>query len=120
VSERTSVHGAYNREIAGPRTTARVRRLTTASKRSSPSGRTRGATPSRPASVVGSRHQLRHAYAVELAREAVPLPVIQRQLAHSYVSTTSVHLQGIDIEEIIGTIHARRTPMMPASAGLEL
>jgi site-specific recombinase XerD len=48
----------------------------------------------------------------------VPLPVIQRQLGHSYVSTTSVYLQGI--EEIIGTIHARRAPMMHVSAGLEL
>jgi hypothetical protein len=28
--------------------------------------------------------------------------------------------QGIDVEEIIGTIHARRAPMMHVSAGLEL
>jgi integrase len=42
-------------------------------------------------------HQLRHAHAVELAREGVPLPVIQRQLGHSYVSTTSVYPQGIDV-----------------------
>jgi hypothetical protein len=41
-------------------------------------------------------------------------------IQHSYVSTTSVYLQGIDIEEIIGTIHARRAPMMHVSAGLEL
>jgi integrase/recombinase XerD len=52
-------------------------------------------------------YQLRHAHAVELAREGVPLPVIQRQLGHSYVSTTSVYLQGIDVEEIIGTIRSR-------------
>src|ERR1035437_2654507 len=58
--------------------------------------------------------------AIELAREGVPLPANQRQLGHSYVSTTSVYLQGIDVEEIIGTIHARRAPMMHASAGLEL
>ena len=64
--------------------------------------------------------QLRHAHAVELAREGVPLPVIQRQLGHSYVSTTSVYLQRIDVEEIIGTIYARRAPMMHPSAGLEL
>jgi hypothetical protein len=44
----------------------------------------------------------------------VPLPVIQRQLGHSYVSTTSVNLQGIDDEEIIGTIHARCTSMTHA------
>jgi hypothetical protein len=50
----------------------------------------------------------------------VPLPVIQRQLGHSYVSTTTVYLQGIHVEEIIGTIHARRAPMMHVSAGLEL
>jgi site-specific recombinase XerD len=65
-------------------------------------------------------HQLRHAHAVELAREGVPLPVIQRQLGHSYVSTTSVYLQGINTEEIISAIHARRAPMMHVSAGLDL
>jgi site-specific recombinase XerD len=65
-------------------------------------------------------HQLRHAHAVELAREGVPLPVIQHQLGHSYVSTTSVYLQGINTEEIISAIHARRAPMMHVSAGLEL
>ena len=65
-------------------------------------------------------HQLRHAHAVELAREGVSLPIIQRQLGHSYVSTTSVYLQRIDVEEIFGVIRSRRAPMMHASAGLEL
>jgi integrase/recombinase XerD len=65
-------------------------------------------------------HQLRHADAVELAHERVPLPIIQRQLGHTYVSTTSAYLQGIDIEEIIATVNARSAPMMHASAGLEM
>src|ERR1700733_316824 len=52
-------------------------------------------------------HQLRHAHAVEVAREGVSPAVIQRQLGHSYVSTTSVYLQGINTEEIINAIHAR-------------
>src|SRR3954470_10167882 len=65
-------------------------------------------------------HQLRHAHAVELAREGVPLNVIQRQLGHVNLGTTSVYLQGIDTEEIIATVHARRTPMMSATAGLRL
>ena len=34
-------------------------------------------------------HQLRHAHAVELAREGVPLNVIQRQLGHANLGTTS-------------------------------
>jgi site-specific recombinase XerD len=41
-------------------------------------------------------HQLRHAHAVELAREGVPLIVIQRQLGHSNLGITSVYLHGID------------------------
>ena len=61
-------------------------------------------------------HQLRHAHAVELAREGVPLNVIQRQLGHVSLGTTSIYLQGIDTEEIIATVHARRAPMMSASA----
>jgi hypothetical protein len=52
-------------------------------------------------------------------REVVLLPVIQRQLGHTYLSTTSLHLQGINTEEIISAIHARRAPMMHVSAGLE-
>lgn len=65
-------------------------------------------------------HQLRHAHAVEMAREGVPLPVIQRQLGHAHLGVTSTYLQGIDTTEIIDTVHARRPPMIPASAGLRL
>jgi site-specific recombinase XerD len=65
-------------------------------------------------------HQLRHAHAVELLHEGIALPLIQRQLGHSHLSTTGTYLQGIDIEEIISTVHARRAPMMHASAGLAL
>ena len=64
-------------------------------------------------------HQLRHAHAVELAREGVPLNVIQRQLGHANLGTTSIYLQGIDTEEIIATVHARRAPMVPVRATLE-
>jgi integrase len=49
-------------------------------------------------------HQLRHAHAVEMAREGVPLVVIQRQLGHSNLGITSVDLQGIDNAEIIETV----------------
>jgi integrase len=52
--------------------------------------------------------------------ERIPLPLIQRQLGHSHLSTTGTHLQGISSEEIISTVHARRAPMMHASAGLAL
>ncbi len=65
-------------------------------------------------------HQLRHAHAIELAREGVALNVIQRQLGHANLGTTSIYLQGIDTEEIIATVHARRAPMIPASTGLRL
>ena len=65
-------------------------------------------------------HQLRHAHAVEMAREGVPLIVIQRQLGHSDLGITSVYLQGIDSGEIIQTVHARRAPMVPASTSLRL
>ena len=62
--------------------------------------------------------QLRHAHAVELAREGVPLNVIQRQLVHANLGTISIYLQGIDTEEVIATVHARRAPTMSATAGL--
>jgi site-specific recombinase XerD len=65
-------------------------------------------------------HQLRHAHAVELLHEGIPLPLIQRQLGHAYLSTTGTYLEGISSEEIIGAVHGRKPPMMHASTGLEL
>jgi site-specific recombinase XerD len=95
-------------------------------------GRTRGRQWSTAAARAGLRrtavaagvrrrfapHQLRHAHAVEMAHEGVPLVGIQRQLGHSNLGITSVYLQGIDNAEIIDTVHARRAPMIPTSAGL--
>jgi site-specific recombinase XerD len=57
---------------------------------------------------------------VELLQEGVPLPLIQRQLGHAYLSTTDTYLQGISSGEIISTVHARRAPMIHANAGLAL
>jgi hypothetical protein len=50
----------------------------------------------------------------------VPLNVIQRQLGHTNLGVTSIYLQGIDNAEIIATVHTRKVPMIPASAGLRL
>jgi integrase len=63
-------------------------------------------------------HQLRHAHAVEMAREGVPLNVIQRQLGHANLGVTSIYLQGIDSGEIIETVRTRRRPVIPAAAAL--
>lgn len=63
-------------------------------------------------------HQLRHAHAVEMAREGVPLNVIQRQLGHANLGVTSVYLQGIDTAEIVETVRGRRGPVIPAAAAL--
>src|SRR5215207_6382837 len=65
-------------------------------------------------------HQLRHAHAVEMAREGVPLIVIQRQLGHTNLGITSIYLQGIDNTEIIDTVHARRAPMIPVHRSLRV
>ena len=61
-------------------------------------------------------HQLRHAHAVEMAREGVPVNVIQRQLGHANLRITSIYLQGIDSAEIINTVHSRKAPVVPAEA----
>jgi integrase len=65
-------------------------------------------------------HQLRHAHAVELAHEGVPLNVIQRHLRHTNLGVTSIYLQGIDNAEIVATVHARKARMTPASTGLRI
>jgi site-specific recombinase XerD len=65
-------------------------------------------------------HQLRHAHAVELAREGVAVNIIQRQLGHTDLGTTSTYLQGIDPSEIIDAVRSRRQPTITATAGLTL
>jgi integrase len=76
-------------------------------------GRGRRSTPLR-AAPAPPRARL------ELAREGVPLVIIQRQLGHSNLGITSVYLQGIDNAEIIETVHARRAPMIPVSTSPRL
>jgi site-specific recombinase XerD len=98
----------------------------------------RGPTRGRPCAAAGIRsqlrsaaraagvrrrfapHQLRHAHAVEMSREGVPLVVIQRQLGHADLGITSTYLRGIDNTEIIHTVHERPAPMIPATSGLRL
>ena len=65
-------------------------------------------------------HQLRHRHAVELAGEGVPLPILQRQLGHRNMATTSIHLSGIGTDEVIAAVASRPAPVMSATAGLEL
>jgi integrase/recombinase XerD len=57
-------------------------------------------------------HRLRHAHTLELAREGVPLNIIQRRLGHANLGTTSICLQAIDPEEIIATVPTRRALMV--------
>jgi site-specific recombinase XerD len=64
--------------------------------------------------------QLRHAHALELAREGVRLNILQRQLGHANLGTTSIYLQGSTRREIITAVRTRHAPMMSASAGLRL
>ena len=78
-----------------------------------------------PAAAAGIRrrfapHQLRHAHAVEMAHEGVPLVAIQRQLGHANLGITSVYLQGIDSSEIISAVHGRPLPTISATAGLQI
>lgn len=51
-------------------------------------------------------------------RRPPPINIIQRQLGHTDLGTTSTYLQGIDPSEILDTVNSRRPPMMPASAAL--
>jgi integrase/recombinase XerD len=38
----------------------------------------------------------------------VPVTIIQRQLGHTDLGTTSTYLQGIDPSEIVNAVHSRR------------
>lgn len=57
-------------------------------------------------------HQMRHAHAVNLSREGVPLLSIQAQLGHAHLGVTQIYLKSIDTEELLAPIGARKPPMM--------
>ena len=57
---------------------------------------------------------------IEMSREGIPLPVIQRQLGHADLGSTSVYLRGIDNTEIVHAVHERPAPMIPAANGLRV
>ena len=57
-------------------------------------------------------HTFRHAHACELAREGVPVHIIQRQLGHANPGITAIYLQGISGVEVIDAIGARGAPML--------
>jgi hypothetical protein len=96
----------------------------------------RGPTRGRPCASAGIRAQLHHAAAVagsgfgsrriscamrmpsRCPREAISLLVIQRQLGHADLASTSRYLRGIDNTEIIAAVHERPAPMIPADPRL--
>lgn len=55
-------------------------------------------------------HQLRHAHAVELARERTPMHIVQRQLGHSNLGTTATYLAGIAPQEVVDHVSKREWP----------
>lgn len=55
-------------------------------------------------------HQLRHALAVSMARQGLPLHVISKQLGHGNVATTATYLAGISNEECVTAVRARPAP----------
>jgi hypothetical protein len=64
---------------------------------------------------------LRHAHAVELAHEGVPLNVIQRQLWGIPTSASPPSIcRGSDNAEIVATVHARKAPTITATTGLRV
>ena len=52
-------------------------------------------------------HGLRHTHAAELAREGVPMNVIQAQLGHSSLATTDRYIRHIEPSQVIEAMRAR-------------
>ena len=52
-------------------------------------------------------HGLRHTHAAELAREGIPVNVIQQQLGHSSLATTDRYLRHVAPIEVVTTMQAR-------------
>jgi len=52
-------------------------------------------------------HGLRHSHAVELAREGVPMNVIQAQLGHRSLSTTNLYVNHLCPQHVVEAMQAR-------------
>ena len=52
-------------------------------------------------------HAFRHSFAVDLVREGVPIPLIQRQLGHANLSETAIYLQGLGADEVAQAVAER-------------
>jgi integrase/recombinase XerD len=52
-------------------------------------------------------HGLRHTMAAQMALEGIPMPIIQRQLGHANLQTTSVYLQGIMPADVVDAMVVR-------------
>ncbi len=49
-------------------------------------------------------HALRHAFAVGLSQDGTSVPNIQRQLGHSYSTTTDIYLQGLGEDDAVDAV----------------
>jgi site-specific recombinase XerD len=79
-----------------------------------------GTTRGRRWTATAARGEMRDLAAAAGAREGVAVNIIQRQLGHTDLGTTSTYLQGIDPSEIIDAITSRRAPMISMTASLNL
>jgi site-specific recombinase XerD len=52
-------------------------------------------------------HAFRHSFTVELVREGVPMPMIQRLLGHSNLATTSTYVSSLSPEEAMAYVKRR-------------
>ena len=52
-------------------------------------------------------HGLRHAFTTELAKEGVPVPVIQLALGHTSLATTTTYLKGLCPQDVVDAMRAR-------------
>jgi len=56
-------------------------------------------------------HALRHTHAYEVMMEGVPVPIIQQQLGHTSLETTSRYLDHLAPRDVINTMQAREWDM---------
>jgi site-specific recombinase XerD len=55
-------------------------------------------------------HALRHAYAMELSEEGLPLNLIQAALGHSHLNTTAIYLAHLAPKQVLDALRSRPEP----------
>jgi hypothetical protein len=70
--------------------------------------------------LLADTHRVANSYAHSPTLGSLAKPPYHPHIRHANLGITSIYLQGIDSAEIVDTVHGRPSPVISASAGLQI